>query len=368
MPKSNASNSGSNRLIKFALPAIAISLLFVVSACEQSNQNVSGSVNELQSQSNPVKTEIKPVPKPQVVVSNSVLCDLVKQIAADQVQLSCLIAPGSDPHVYKSTPADLKLLAAADLILYGGYDFEPAIIKAIANNKVKAAQVAVSERAIPKPIMREDHEDQEASGHSHSSKEGNLKEKEVADPHIWNDPKNGKKMTEVVSQELIKILPDQKVTLQQKTTAFTTKLDQIDRWITTQMSTIPTKQRQLVTTHDSLSYFGQAYNLEIKTIFEGISAEQKPSPARIADLIDQVKKSKVPTIFVEININPQLIQMISKEAKVKVAEQELFGDGIGAPGSGADTYTDMLITNTRTIVQGLGGKFTPFESKVSLLP
>jgi len=81
----------------------------------------------------------------------------------------------------------------------------------------------------------------------------------------------------------------------------------------------------------------------------------------VAQLVREIKASGVPTIFAETTINPKLIEAVAKEAKVKVSPRELFADGLGEPGSEGDTYEKMMIANTRTIVEGLGGKYTPFK-------
>ncbi|MDX1977069.1 MAG: metal ABC transporter substrate-binding protein [Pseudanabaenaceae cyanobacterium bins.68] len=300
--------------------------------------------------------ELNP-PKPKVVAAANVLCDLVQQIAQEQVDLTCLIAPGVDPHTYKLTPTDAQAIATADLILYSGYNFEEGLTKSLRNPELKTPQIAVSELAVPQPLIAaaHDHGDHEGE-HDHSTekapKEG------VPDPHVWHNPQHGIKMATVVEQELAKLLPAAQPEFSQNRQTLTIKLSELDQWIKTQVATIPANQRQVVTTHQSLGYFAAAYGLKINPVFVGISGEQKPSAARVAELVEQIKDTKVPTIFVETNVNPQLIQTIAQEAQVKVADTPLFGDGLGQPGSQGATYTEMLISNTRTLVEGLGGKYT----------
>lgn len=315
-------------------------------------------------------SEVKVV-KPKVVAAANVLCDLVTQIAQDRVDLTCLIAPGTDPHTYKLTPTDAQAIATGDLVLYGGYNFEEGLTKSLSDPNLKATRVAVSEMAVPQPLFADphdhdkDHDKDHDHDHDHKTNKTNKSEAaktdQVPDPHVWHNPQYGIKMATVVEQSLSQLVPTQQAQLSQNRQALTTKLAQIDQWIKTQVSTIPPKHRQVVTTHGSLGYFGSAYGLKITPVFEGISSDQKPAAARIAKLVNQIRDTNVPTIFVESNINPQLIKTIAQEAKVKVAESPLFGDGLGAPGSGGATYTDMLISNTRTLVEGLGGKFTEFQ-------
>ncbi|MEK0177786.1 MAG: hypothetical protein EAZ98_20305 [Oscillatoriales cyanobacterium] len=126
-------------------------------------------------------------------------------------------------------------------------------------------------------------------------------------------------------------------------------------------SRIPANNRKLVTTHDALGYYSKAYGIPVVGALEGISTDEAPTPTRVAQLVREIKASGVPTIFAETTINPKLIEAVAKEAKVKVSPRELFADGLGEPGSEGDTYEKMMIANTRTIVEGLGGKYTPFK-------
>ena len=96
---------------------------------------------------------------------------------------------------------------------------------------------------------------------------------------------------------------------------------------------------------------------------QGISTEEKPTPARVTALVEEIKSADVPTIFAEATINPKLIDAVAKEANVKVADQELFADGLGEKGSEGDTYQKFFIANTKTIVEGLGGTYTPFQPR-----
>jgi manganese/iron transport system substrate-binding protein len=143
----------------------------------------------------------------------------------------------------------------------------------------------------------------------------------------------------------------------------TSELTQIDSWIKSQISTIPPNQRKLVTTHDALGYYSKAYGIPVEGALQGISTEERPTAAREKELVGVIKNANVPTIFAETSVNPKLIEAVAKEGKVKVSKRELFADGLGEKGSEGDTYTKMLIANTQTIVEGLGGKYTAFQPK-----
>jgi manganese/iron transport system substrate-binding protein len=164
-----------------------------------------------------------------------------------------------------------------------------------------------------------------------------------------------------IGTSLAKLAPQQATTYQQNTKKLATEITQIDTWIRSQINTIPADKKILFTTHDALGYYSKAYGLPVDAL-EGISTEEKPNAARARELIDKIKKTKVPTIYAELSLNPQLIKNVAKDAKVKVAEQEIYADGLGEAVSAGGTYQKMLISNTKSIVQGLGGKYLPFAA------
>jgi manganese/iron transport system substrate-binding protein len=279
--------------------------------------------------------------KLKVVVTTSVLCDLTKQIAAETIDLVCLLPPGSDPHIYQLTPAARQAIEDAKLILYSGYGFEPELIKAISATSNPAPKVAVAEIAVPQPQQ--------------FTEDGNS----TSDPHVWHNAKNGVKIAETIANSLVKVAPNSSDTYKQNTQKLTLEIAQIDRWIKAQIDTIPTSSRVLFTTHDALGYYSKAYGIPVAAL-EGLSTDERPNAARLRELIEKIRKTPVPTIFVEATVNPQSIETIAKETKVKISQQKLYADGLGEVNSAGGTYQKMLISNTKAIVEGLGGKYTPF--------
>ncbi len=291
--------------------------------------------------------------QPTVVATNSVLCDITKRIAQETIALKCLLNPGSDPHVYSPKPQDRKAIETAKLILYGGYDFEPSIIKLIQATSNPAPKIAVHEMAVPNPIRGGHHHGN--SGHNHGGTDGK------ADPHVFHSAENGVKMVTVVQQELTKLNPNQRSRYAANAKRLTGELTQIHTWIRSQIKTIPLKQRWIVSTHDAFEYYARTYNLGLAPTLQGISTEERPTAFRVAQLVQEVKTIGVPTIFAEMTVNPKLITAVAKEAKVKVSPRKLYADGIGVAGSEASTYPRMLIANTRAIVEGLGGTYMPLR-------
>lgn len=288
----------------------------------------------------------------QVVTTYSVLCDLTQQVAADTIELSCLIPPGEDPHAYQATPQDRQQLEIADLILYGGYNHEPKIIKLIEATPDSATKVAVHEVAVPQPLKGgHDHHAHEED-HDHEKEE----EESVTDPHVWHDVENAIAMVKVITTQLSQVNPDDAVIYQENAQDFISQLQQLDNWVQTKINTIPTRARKLVTTHDTLSYYAQAYGLEEIGALQGVIPTEKPTAARVKMLVKVVNEAKVPAIFIEANINHQIIKTVAREAKVKVAPTKLLVDGLGETGKDGATYISMIRYNTCVIVKALEGK------------
>jgi manganese/iron transport system substrate-binding protein len=153
-----------------------------------------GCTKQPEAKSNPNQTPaLTRDDKPKVIVTNTILCDLTRQIAAETVNLICLLTPGSDPHIYKLTPADRQSIEGAQLILYGGYNFEPELIKAIKATSNRVPKVAVHELAVPQPLT--------------FSEDG----KSTIDPHVWHDAKNGIAIVKIIDLNLEKFIRNHRV-------------------------------------------------------------------------------------------------------------------------------------------------------------
>ncbi|MEH2382404.1 MAG: zinc ABC transporter substrate-binding protein [Nostoc sp.] len=282
---------------------------------------------------------------PQVVATTSVLCDLTRQVAGNTVNLTCLISPTADPQFYKPKPEDRKAIEQANLILYTGYNFEPNLIKLIKATKNTAPKIAVGQLAVSKPQKFQ--------------KGG----KNVTDPHLWHNTKNAIRMVEVINSNLRKLESSDAEVYTSNTKKIKNELTQLDRWIKSRIASIPAKERKLVTTSDALSYYAKAYGLSLAGGLQGISTDKNLTAAQVTNLVTNIKRAKVSTIFTEATINPNLLQSLARVAEVKISERKLYAEGLGEPGSEGDTYQKMMIANTRTIVEGLGGTYLMFEAK-----
>ncbi|ARV63132.1 metal ABC transporter substrate-binding protein [Nostocales cyanobacterium HT-58-2] len=287
---------------------------------------------------------------PRVVATTSVLCDLTKQIAQETINLTCLILPDTNPYFYQPKPEDRKAIQQAKLILYSGYNLEPGFLKFIKASQNRAPKIAVAQRAVPNPLRFQGNDEA------------------LPDPYVWHNVKNSTRMVEIISLNLGKVVPENASLYKSNAQKVKNELSKLDGWIKSRIASVPTKQRELVTTYDAMGYYAKAYGLSYAPALVGMSDEAKLKTTRVKALARYIRRSGIPTLFAETTDNSNLIKSVAKNTKVQVSERKLFADSLGAPGGEADTYQKMMVANTRTIVEGLGGTYLIFEPIISQYP
>jgi manganese/iron transport system substrate-binding protein len=275
--------------------------------------------------------------KPQIVATTSIICDLVKTIAAGSIDLQCLIPTDQDPHLYQPTAANQQAIANAQIIFYSGHGLEENLLKTIQASTAK--KVAVAEVAVSTPLKKDG----------------------AVNPHVWHNALYGIKMAEVIKNDLVEISPKNTAIYNKKYAAFDKELTSLHDWLKTQISTLEAKSRQLVTSHNSLAYYAVPYNIPVEGSVYGNSTAEKTTPERLKKVVDRIKQTKVKAVFAEMTVDNKAIEEVAKAANVKVAKGKLYTDGIGTVSSAAATYAQMMAYNTKIIVEGLGGKFTAFK-------
>jgi manganese/iron transport system substrate-binding protein len=278
---------------------------------------------------------------PIVVATNSVICDLTKQVAGNTINLICLIPPGMNPLTYKPIPEDSRVIESADLVLYHGYNFEPSLMKIIKSttNTNSYPKIAVGQSAIKNPI----------------------KIKQIIEPHIWHNPNHTIKMIKIINNNLIKLAPNNKNIYSKNTKKVIQEMNQIDNWIKKRLDTIPAKNRKLITSNAAMIYYVKAYNIPYSVNLANIKNIEKLTYTEVENFAMDIQKANVPTIFADTTTNSNLLESLAREANVKVFQRPLYINGLGAAGTDGDTYQKMMAANTRIIVEGLGGTYLKFE-------
>jgi ABC-type Zn uptake system ZnuABC Zn-binding protein ZnuA len=286
-----------------------------------------------------------------VVASFSILGDLVKKVGGEAVAVTTLIGPGVDAHTYDPAPADLVVLAEAEVVFENGLGFEPWLDGFFASAQPPGARVVVTESITPS-------EAGEAAAHEGEEvlEEGDAPELGQFDPHVWHDVANVIVMVGNIRDALAAADPDHAELYEANAAAYIAELEALDASIREQVATLPEERRILVTSHDNLGYFADAYGFTILgNVFGSLSTEAgDPSARDIAALIEAIAATGVPAVFAENVANPDLMESIAAEAGVTLAPP-LYTDALGAPGSPGETYIGMMESNVTAIVDALGG-------------
>ncbi|QLE59380.1 metal ABC transporter substrate-binding protein [Nostoc sp. TCL26-01] len=276
---------------------------------------------------------------PQVVATTSILCDLTRQIAENTINLICLISPEQNPQTYQPKTTDTQAINQAKLIFYNGYNLEPELIKIIKATKNSAPKVAVSQIAVTQP------------------KRFSVNGRSIINPYIWHNPQNAIKMVEVINTNLQKLDSTNATVYSKNTRQIKSEITQLDSWIKSRIATIPKDKRKVVTTYNAIDYYTKAYNIPTASIGTEVQATDK----RLKNLVEYIQESNIPTIFADVTDTSKLIEPIATAAEVKLSERQLYTKSLGASDSEANTYQNMMVANTRTIVEGLGGTYLIFQ-------
>ena len=273
-----------------------------------------------------------------VVATFSILGDLVKNVGGGRVELTTLVGPNGDAHVYSATPADAKNVAAAKVIFINGLGFEGWIDRLIKASNAKAPVIQVT-RSIKARRMAGAH----SHGHGHSHDD--------ADPHAWQAVANTKVYVTNIRDALIAADPSGKAEYEANAGAYLEKLEALDKEIRSAVASIPAARRKVITSHDAFGYFKAAYGIDFIAP-QGVSTEAEASAKDVAAIIRQIKAQKVPAVFLENISDPRLVKRIADETGAKIGGT-LYSDALSEEKGPAGTYIEMMRHNLRQFAEAL---------------
>ncbi len=277
----------------------------------------------------------------KTVVTFSILDDVVQNVGGECVETTVLVGRDGDTHVYQPTPETSVQMAEAELIIANGLGFEPWLDDLYTASGAKATRVTAMEGVTPLTPAEEGVAADDA---------------DEVDPHAWQNPENMRTATITVRDALIKANPACAAVITENAARYDAKLVELNTEIATAVELIPTTQRILVTNHDSLGYFAKQYGFTVETALGAFSTESAdPSAARVAKLVDIIRASGVPAIFVENTGGSDLVDRLAQEAGVALAPP-LYTDALGPEDSPGGTYIGMMQSNAETISMSLAGK------------
>ncbi len=243
-----------------------------------------------------------------VVTTSSVFADMVRHVGSDRVQVTSLVPKGIDVHTYQVTPADLRAVSSADLLVMNGLgldDWLEKTIRAVGNGApiLKLGVDLPGVAILPGETV------------------------DTQNPHLWMDVGYGIGYAVRLSQALVAVSPDNTTEIESSTATYVQRLTELDAWVRRQIDAIPPEDRRFVLFHDALPYFARAYDLTVV----GVAVEapgQDPSAGEIAALIDRINASGVRAIFSEAQFPTALVDQIARETGARVVSN-LYVDTLG---------------------------------------
>ena len=262
-----------------------------------------------------------------VVASFSIIGDFVRNVGGDRVNVTTLVGPDSDSHVYVPAPADAKKVADAKLVFVNGLGFEgwlPRLLKAAGG---KASVVTTTAGISP------------------------LKLGSDADPHAWQSVANARIYVANIRDALVTAAPADAGAFKSNAGAYLAELDALERELREAIAKIPEGRRKVISTHSAFGYFAAAYGVEFIAPL-GVSTESEASARDIARIITQIRAAKIPAVFLENITDPRLMGRISAETGARVGGT-LYSDSLTGEKGDSPTYIAMVRHNIKALTSAL---------------
>jgi len=297
--------------------------------------------------------------KINVVATTPMIGEFVSQVGGDNINLTVLMPAEVDPHTYEPAPQDAGTIADADLVFYTGLKYEPAaLIKLLENSACSAEVLAeVGESVFPIEFKEgghdEGHDDHDEEGHDDHDNEGHDDHEGhdhgAYDPHFWFDPNRVAYASEYIENKLVEFDPSNASEYETSGKAYITELKGLVSQVSQLISTIPSQNRKLITTHESLGYLEAKFGLEVlSTIIPSVDSANEISPSQLVDVIDVIEDNNVKVIFIESEAPSVYAETIVAETGIKAVEGlwvETLKDG--------QSYPEFLFDAVELIVENL---------------
>jgi zinc/manganese transport system substrate-binding protein len=262
-----------------------------------------------------------------VVASFSILGDFVRNVGGDSVNVTVLVGPDSDSHVYTPTPADAKKVAGARLVFVNGLGFEGWLPRLVKSAGGKASVVTATTGIAPLKLGSE------------------------SDPHAWQSVANAKIYVANIRDALVAAMPADAEGFKARAAAYLASLDALEREVRDGVAKIPEGRRKVISTHSAFGYFAASYGVEFIAPV-GVSTESEASARDVARIITQIRAAKIPAVFLENVTDPRLMGRISAETGAKVGGT-LYSDSLTGEKGDSPTYIAMVRHNIKALTSAL---------------
>jgi len=274
----------------------------------------------------------------EIVTTTGMITDIVEGIGGERVDVTGLMGPGVDPHLYKASEGDVIDLAEADAVFYNGLHLEAKLAEVFERMQGRTRTFAVTD-SIPRETLL-----------APPAFAGNY------DPHVWFDVTLWMRAAMQVRDGLVELDPAHAQLYRTRARAYLGRLEELHRYVGRQAERIPRARRVLVTAHDAFNYFGRRYGFEVRGL-QGISTASEAGTGDVRELAEFIARRRIPALFVESSVSPRAIEAVREAVRSRGFEVEiggrLFSDAMGDPGTPEGTYVGMVRHNIDSIVAGL---------------
>jgi zinc/manganese transport system substrate-binding protein len=273
-------------------------------------------------------------PAPRVLASFSILADMARELVPEGFVVDSLVGADADAHVFEPTPADVKRVGQADLVIVNGLGFEGWLDRLVKVSGYRGTVVVASQGVAVRRGADDGH------GHAHG-----------ADPHAWHDLTLARRYVDNIAQALSQRWPAHAQAVAARRRDYLSRIERLHAWAQAQFDAVPRAQRRVLTSHDAFGYLGAAYGIEFLAP-QGWATHSEPSAAAVARLIRQVRQQQVRAVFIENISDARLIERIARESGARVGGT-LYSDALSRPGGPAGTYLRLMEHNVRSVAGAL---------------
>ena len=274
----------------------------------------------------------------KIVTTTNILADGVRALVRDSAEVVSIMAIGVDPHLYKASQRDLDLLFDADLVIFHGLHLEGKMAEVLrkfgrTNDVIDQGSLLPLEDLLSDPDYAN-----------------------APDPHIWFDVQLWKRALAATAEQLVRRKPEWRAYIEANLSAYAGRLDSLDQHVRESVARVTAQGQMLITAHDAFSYFGRAYEIEVRGL-QGLSTLSEPGLRDISELVSFIIENEIKAIFVEQSISPKALAAVVEGCKRRGHDVRLAGplytDSLGDAEDCAGTYIDMVRSNINTIVENL---------------
>ena len=292
-----------------------------------------------------------------VLATTPMMGEFVSQVGGDNISLTVLMPPEANPHTYDPSPQDATTIAEADLIFFTGLKYEPAPLLKLLESSACSPEVLaeVGESVFPVEFKEGGHDDHDNHGEEgHDDEEEGDDEHEghghgAYDPHFWFDPNRVSYAAEYIEGKLIQYDPTNEESYKSLTDTFTTELKGLVNEVIELIGMIPSGNRKLITTHESLGYLEAKFGLEVlATIIPSLDSSDEVSPSDLVEVIEVIEEEGVKVMFVESETPSVYAETLAQETGITLVTG-LYVETLKPNQS----YSEFLISNVELIVNSL---------------